>query len=67
MNGHTTLPVKAWKEEAARRAAERAGLYQEYTRLKEEVREEEIIRRHAENLARDERDAAIIKDRGAEL
>lgn len=45
MNGRTTIPTAAWKKEAAQLNAERQTLYAEYTRLKEEVKDAEAIRR----------------------
>ena len=66
MNGKTTLPIKAWKSEAARLTAEKDKLYGEFYRLKEEVKEVETIRRNVESMARDERRTAV-RNMGAEL
>jgi hypothetical protein len=53
MNGRTDIPRKTWKTEAAQLAAKRQSLYAEYTRLKEEVRDAEVIRRCVENVLRE--------------
>jgi hypothetical protein len=52
--------------EATRLTAERDGLYQEYCRLKEEVREVEVIRRNVESATRNER-RTDTRNKGAEL
>ena len=43
MNGKTTLPVKAWRAEHVKLAAEKEKLNQDYASMKEEVREVEAI------------------------
>jgi hypothetical protein len=67
MNGNSTLPIKAWKSEAERLTAEKDTLYQEFYRLKEEVREVEIIRRNVERAVQDEQNRGIPKEKGTEL
>lgn len=67
LNGHT-LPLKAWKSERARLAAEKENLYQNFYRLRDEVREVEVIRYNAERaISTDEQKLTVTKDRGAEL
>jgi len=50
LNGRTAIPTAAWKKEYAQCAAEKQALYAEYTRLKEEVKDAEVIRRCVENV-----------------
>jgi hypothetical protein len=45
-------PLTKWKEERAAKVSEGRKLQQEYTALKNEIREVEIIRKAAENIAR---------------
>jgi hypothetical protein len=45
-------PIAKWKEERATKTAEMGQLQQEYLRLKDEIREVEIIRNAAEDIAR---------------
>jgi len=45
MNGRNVLPIKAWKAEVFSLIRERETLYVEYVRLKDEVRDAEVIRR----------------------
>jgi len=66
MNGKTSLPIKAWKSEAARLTIEKDNLHGEFYRLKEEVKEVETIRRNVEIMARDER-RTVTRDMRAEL
>ncbi len=54
MNGRAELPISAWKTERDALAAERKRLYADYTALKEEVREVEVIRRGVEDILRSE-------------
>ncbi len=54
MNGRNSIPVQAWKAEAAKLAAERKSLYLEYNSIKEEVREVEAVRRGVEDIWRSE-------------
>jgi hypothetical protein len=49
LNGHIP-PLQSWKEERAKLLAERAALNGQYTALKEEVGEAEIVRRNVERL-----------------
>jgi hypothetical protein len=62
MNGHTTLPVKAWRAERARLADGLQKLNQAYVKLKEEVHEVEQIRRGVENIMRTEMQATREKN-----
>lgn len=52
MNGKTTLPTRAWKEEYARLTAERKTLNQRYLALKDEVKETEQIRKSVYSILR---------------
>jgi hypothetical protein len=45
-------PVPKWKEERAAKTAEKGRLEQEYVRLKDEIREVKIVRKAAEQIAR---------------
>jgi len=54
MNGKTTPPTKAWKAERVKLTAERNGLNQRYTALKDEVKEAEQIRRSVYSILRQE-------------
>ncbi len=54
MNGRTSLPVKAWRDERGRLANERAVLNRKYASLKDEVQSVERVRRSAENIMREE-------------
>ena len=49
LNGQTS-PLQSWKEERAKLLTERAALNGQYTALKEEVREAEIVKRNVEWL-----------------
>lgn len=54
MNGHTTLPIKSWKAEAAKLAADKYVLFDEYYRLKDDVENVELLRRGTENIMRED-------------
>ncbi len=54
LNGRTAIPLDAWKAERAKLTAERKTLAQDYFKLKEEVRQAEIIRRNIEDVMREE-------------
>ena len=54
MNGKTTIPTKAWKEEYNKLTAERKNLNQRYLALKEEVKEAEKIRKSVFSILRQE-------------
>jgi hypothetical protein len=45
-------PITKWNAERKELTAEKSKLYQEYAQLKEEIREVEIIRKSAEEIAR---------------
>lgn len=53
MNGRTEIPVAKWKAEAAALTSQRETLYRDYTRLKGEVRDAEVIRRCVEAVIKD--------------
>jgi prefoldin subunit 5 len=68
LNGHS-LPLKIWKEEREKLAAQRGSLNREYRLLKEEVTEVETIRRTVENIIRDDKRRSAPqrdRDRGQE-
>jgi hypothetical protein len=48
--GRTAIPLKAWKAERVKLNAEKSALNIKYQSLKNEIREVEIIRRHAESI-----------------
>ena len=52
LNGRNKIPYKSWTDEHKRLLAERDILNQQYTVLKEDVREVEIIRKYAEDIQR---------------
>lgn len=54
MNGKTTIPTKAWKEEYAKLTAERNALNQRYLALKGEVKEAEQVRKSVYGILRQE-------------
>ena len=54
MNGKTTIPTKAWKDEYTKLTAERKTLNQRYLALKEEVKEAEKIRKSVYSILRQE-------------
>ena len=54
MNGKTTIPAKAWKEDYTKLTAERKTLNQRYLALKEEVKEAEKIRKSVYSILRQE-------------
>ena len=54
MNGHSSLPVKAWKAEYAKLTAERKTLNGRYLALKDEVKEVEQIRKSVYSILRQE-------------
>lgn len=54
MNGHTSLPVKAWKAEYVKLTAEHKTLNQRYLKLKDEVKEAEQIRKNVYSILRQE-------------
>jgi len=54
MNGHTTLPTKAWKAERNQLTAEKNALNREYADLKNEVAEVDKIRHSVYDIMREE-------------
>ena len=54
MNGKTTIPTKAWKDEYTKLTAERKTLNQRYLALKEEVKEAAKIRKSVYSVLRQE-------------
>ena len=54
MNGRTTLPIKAWKEEHTKLTAEKYTLCEEYYRLKDDVKNVEVLRKGAEGILGEE-------------
>lgn len=66
LNGRTEIPRKAWKREAAQLDAEEQTLYAEYTRLKEDVKNAEAIRRCVETVLQDERQVIKIRAQSRE-
>lgn len=67
LNGCTKIPRQAWKDEAAQLVTEKQALYAEYTGLKEEVKDIEIIRRCVETVLRDEPQVKQGRMQGMEL
>lgn len=66
LNGRTTIPDKAWRDEAKQLTAERRSLYADYVRLKEETHSAEAIRYLVEHVMREEpkRSARQERDMG---
>ena len=62
MNGRTSLPVKAWRDERGRLADERNALNREYVSLKAEVQAVERIRRAAASIMREEQPVRRIRE-----
>jgi len=54
MNGKTTLPTKAWKDEYVKLTAKRNRLNRRYVLLKDEVKEAEQIRKSVYSILRQE-------------
>jgi ribosomal protein S6 len=54
MNGRTKIPIKDWKAEYEKLTAERFTLCESYYRLKDDVRNVEILRKGAEEIMREE-------------
>jgi hypothetical protein len=53
--GHDHLPnPSTWEDERAKLEGEKKSLYQQYYTLKDEVKQVEIIRRHVEDMIREE-------------
>ena len=63
MNGKTTIPTKAWKEEYTKLTAERKTLNQRYLALKEEVKEAEKIRKSVYSILRQEQQPSRAQDK----
>jgi len=61
MNGKTTLPIKAWKDEASKLTAEKNVLYKDFYKLRDEVHDVEIIRYNAERVMQADRPDTEIK------
>jgi len=67
LNGHS-LPLKDWKLELTKLTAEQNVLYREYTALKDETREVELIKRNVENILHEnQRESTPVRKRGLEL
>ena len=60
MTGRTVLPIKTWKAEQAKLFAERYAHCDEYYKLKEDVRNVEVLRRSAEEIMRG--DGTLVRD-----
>jgi hypothetical protein len=68
LNGRNAVPLDDWKAERAKLEGEKQSLYQEYYTLKDEVKQVEAIRRHVEELVREEsRERQPIKAQEREL
>jgi len=68
MNGRTNLPIKKWKAEAAQLTAEKNRLYQDFYKLRDEVREVEIIKRNVEQVIQaDVPKRSVTRNKGMEL
>ena len=50
MNGRTLLPIEKWQEERERLSAEKFSLCEQYYKLKDDVRNVEVLRRGAEGV-----------------
>jgi hypothetical protein len=60
-------PITKWKEEHAAKTAEMGRLQREYLKLKDEIREVEIVRKAAEQIARQTDPPQRTKAREAEI
>jgi hypothetical protein len=67
LNGRTTIPLKAWQAEHVRLTAEKSALSADYRTLKDEIREVETIRRHAEDMERAMEQKQMAKSRETEI
>jgi hypothetical protein len=50
MNGKSPIPVKEWRKELSDKTAEKHALYDEFYKLRDDVRNVEILRRNAERI-----------------
>ena len=55
MNGRVKLPIKEWKTEQSALTAERFLLCEDYYRLKDEVRNVEVLRKGVDDILSEER------------
>lgn len=65
LNGRTSIPLKAWRAEASPLTSEKAKLYQEYRKVKQDVQEVETIRRSVEQAMRQAPEKEREKSRDA--
>jgi hypothetical protein len=52
LNGRTQIPMKAWQSERMKLTTEKSSLNVKYQSLKDEIRDVEIVRKYAEQIAR---------------
>ncbi|MDR0325122.1 MAG: MobA/MobL family protein [Oscillospiraceae bacterium] len=68
MNGITPIPVKEWRKEALDLLAEKHRLYDEFYKLRGDVKNVETLRRSAERIMREvARDRAAVMERDFSL
>jgi hypothetical protein len=68
MNGRTEIPINSWKNEKTKLTAEKYSLCEDFYKLKEEIRNVEIIRRGAEKfMQEDGRESIPVRKYGIDL
>ena len=67
LNGYAKIPEKDWRAEFDRLTTERFTLGEEYYKLKDEVKNVEVLRRGAENIMREAVVTVVTKENGLEL
>jgi hypothetical protein len=50
MNGKSPIPVKEWRKELLDKTAEKHALYDEFYKLRDDVKNVEVLRRSAERI-----------------
>ena len=68
MNGKTPIPIKSWKNEQAKLTSEKYWLCEDFYKLKDEIRNVEIIRRGAEKfMLENERESIPVRKHGLDI
>jgi MobA/MobL family. len=62
MNGRKDIPIKAWQAEQVKLTDDRFSLCEDYYRLKDEIRNVEILRKGVDNLMRGSKAPTHTKD-----
>jgi MobA/MobL family. len=62
MNGRKDIPVKAWQAEQGKLSDDRFSLCEDYYRLKDEIRNVEMLRKGIDNLMRSDQNHSKVQD-----